>query len=216
MIEFVPIGYFPKDTTVPQGWTDNDAVKEICSVSECIASGPENWIEHWTHNDFGYYNSLGEAATICPAPNQVFQIFAFRVLPTQFQDGEPQPFSVPTFQVEPIPEHFHRLGFDIANAMPGYSVLPFFNCSPLSCNGIAKEMQVNQYCLLDSIEQATDLAMRLSIGGAEPGPYFVLEVLRSGRPNLSFNPDAASTGNFLLHSVGFPVSFQRAAVGTAG
>jgi hypothetical protein len=36
------------------------------------------------------------------------------------------------------------------------------------------------------------------------------------RPNQSFNPDAASTGNFLLHSLGFLVSSQRAAVGTAG
>ena len=35
-------------------------------------------------------------------------------------------------------------------------------------------------------------------------------------PNQSFNPDAASTGNFLLLSFGFLVSSQRAAVGTAG
>jgi hypothetical protein len=35
-------------------------------------------------------------------------------------------------------------------------------------------------------------------------------------PNQSFNPDAASTGNSLLHSFGFLVSSQRAAVGTAG
>ena len=36
------------------------------------------------------------------------------------------------------------------------------------------------------------------------------------RPNQSFNPDAASIGSFLLHSFGFPISSQRAAVGTAG
>ena len=34
--------------------------------------------------------------------------------------------------------------------------------------------------------------------------------------NQSFNPDAASTGNFLLPSFGFLISSQRAAVGTAG
>jgi hypothetical protein len=34
--------------------------------------------------------------------------------------------------------------------------------------------------------------------------------------NPSFNPDAASTGNFLFQSFGFLVPFQRAAVGTAG
>jgi hypothetical protein len=36
------------------------------------------------------------------------------------------------------------------------------------------------------------------------------------RPNQSFNPDAASTGDFLPHSFGFLISFLRAAVGTAG
>jgi amphi-Trp domain-containing protein len=38
----------------------------------------------------------------------------------------------------------------------------------------------------------------------------------STAPNPSFNLDAASTDNFLLHSLGFLVSSQRAAVGTAG
>ena len=45
--------------------------------------------------------------------------------------------------------------------------------------------------------------------------YFKKSGIQSS-PNPSFNPDAASTGNFLLHILGFLVSSRRAAVGTAG
>src|ERR1035438_3877678 len=40
------VGYFPKKTTVPEGWSISAAsahVSEICSVSNCIAASPEGW-----------------------------------------------------------------------------------------------------------------------------------------------------------------------------
>jgi len=42
------------------------------------------------------------------------------------------------------------------------------------------------------------------------------ESQRWGVPNLALNPDAASTGGFLLLSSRIPIPYQRAAVGRAG
>ena len=53
-----------------------------------------------------------------------------------------------------------------------------FECSPLSCNGLATEVPVNRACLLDSLEEAVALARRCAREQPEPGSYFVVEVWR--------------------------------------
>ena len=53
-----------------------------------------------------------------------------------------------------------------------------FECSPLSCNGLAASLTANRYCLFDTLEAAMVAAERFSVGGAEPGSYYVVEVWR--------------------------------------
>jgi hypothetical protein len=79
-----------------------------------------------------------------------------------------------TVPAEPIPGSFVSLGFDVANKT--YS--PFFECSPLSCNGMAEEVPVNRSCLIETLEDAIAFAERCAREEPEPGPYYVLEVLR--------------------------------------
>ncbi len=55
-----------------------------------------------------------------------------------------------------------------------------FECSPLSCNGMAGEIPVNRYCLLDNVEQALRVAARFDEEQPEPGDYFVVEVSARG------------------------------------
>jgi len=43
---------------------------------------------------------------------------------------------------------------------------------------MAAEAPVNRYCLLETLEEAMALAQRCSLEEGEPGPYYVLEVLR--------------------------------------
>jgi hypothetical protein len=56
-----------------------------------------------------------------------------------------------------------------------------FECSPLSCNAMATEMDTNEYCLFDSLEAAVAGAARFSIEQPEPGDYYVIEVLEEPR-----------------------------------
>jgi hypothetical protein len=178
MPHLVPIGYLPKDSSIPNGWNDSSDVSEICSISGCVNSCPPDWLEHWVHNDYGYYNSEADALNICDQRPQLYHLYAYRMLAHIFESGVSSPFETPNFPVQPIPITYISLGFDVANGSPGRDILPFFGCSPLSCNGIAKEVKVNKFCLLPTLDMAIDLALRLSMGGAEPGPYFVIEVLR--------------------------------------
>jgi hypothetical protein len=74
-----------------------------------------------------------------------------------------------------MPYGFMSLGFDVVNK----TVSAFFECSPLSCNGMANEVAVNRFCLVEDLVEAIALADRFSRDEPEPGPYYVLDVLRA-------------------------------------
>ncbi len=44
---------------------------------------------------------------------------------------------------------------------------------------MANHVEVNRFCLVDTLGEAISLAERFSRGEAEPGPYYVLNVWRA-------------------------------------
>ena len=78
---------------------------------------------------------------------------------------------------DPIPDVFVPLGFDSANKSME-SVLGL-ECSPLSYNLMAIEIDTNEFCLFPSLEAAIAGADRFSVEQPEPGDYYVVEVLES-------------------------------------
>lgn len=168
------VGYFAKNTKVPVGWTASDHVKEICSISDCVNSSPPGWIDHWLHNDWGFFNTVMDARLVVPSGSAEYAVFAYRLLPVRFARGKAEPLKIDELTVEQVPPTFVSLGFDVVNKV--YSA--FFECSPLSCNYLANEVAVNEFCLIDDFGQAVSLADRCSREEPEPGPFYVLEVLR--------------------------------------
>jgi hypothetical protein len=172
------IGYFPKRVTPKPDWIHAPAVLEICSVSGCIAAPPEGWIGKWTHNDLWVYDTLPTAGAVLQAKERdEFVIYAYRLLPVVFREGSDEPFEASGVHPEPIPDTFESLGFDVVSRSVGTN----FECSPLSCCNMAQELVANRFCLLPDLETAIDVALRFSVEQPEPGPYFVLEVLREAR-----------------------------------
>ncbi|MBK5294992.1 MAG: ankyrin repeat domain-containing protein, partial [Acidobacteriia bacterium] len=167
------LGYFPKTTVLPAGWSASANVKEICSVSNCINTAPEGWIERWLHNGWGFFNSRSDAMSVAPQAGS-FDVYAYRIWPRRYLPGAVEDLVVPPLSVEPIPAGFVSLGFDVVSK----SVSSFFECSPLSCNGLAAETPVNSFCLLDGLEDAVAFAARCAHEQPEPGAYYVVEVLR--------------------------------------
>jgi hypothetical protein len=69
---------------------------------------------------------------------------------------------------------YQRLGYDVIERDVATGMLGF-GCSPLSCNGMAERIPVNEFCLIDDRETA--LAAARKLGVEEPGPYVIIEVL---------------------------------------
>ena len=65
--------------------------------------------------------------------------------------------------------------------LEGYDVVTFSGgttpeCSPLSCNLLAKDLKTNDYCLLDSVEISRQYLEEGRFTNTEPGPYRILAV----------------------------------------
>jgi hypothetical protein len=152
-------------------------VIEICSVSDCVSHRPDNWIQSWLHNDFGWFNTAHDAAHIIPAGEEdSYRLFAYRVHPELYRRGNPVEIDLPeNLDPEPVPANFRTIGFDAVSRSETTTV--GFDCSPLSCNDMAAEMPANLHCLFSSLDDAIAAAKRFSVEQPEPGDYFVVEVL---------------------------------------
>ena len=168
------VGYFPfRPDPVPDG-LHLPGVEVICSVSHCIAEVPGNWIDHWTHNDLGFYDTRSAAREVACADGGVFEIFGYRVFPVRISDSAVEHFDVPVAPAENL-DGFVLLGIDLVTR----SACSFFECSPLSCNGGAEEFRVNKYCLIEDLTYALDVGVRMEESNYEPGPYHLIEVWRA-------------------------------------
>lgn len=180
------LGYLPKKRTQAPAWLEGGQVEELCSVSTCIASAPDGWIDRWVHNDWGFCNSIEAALSLVPTGEVVYDLFAFALSSTRFSDGSPalaaidRPLYEPSFcpvQPAPLPASFLPLGFDAVSN----SGIAHFECSPLSCNNMASSVGVNRYCLIDDLALAEQAAARFSREEPEPGDYYVVQVFRQER-----------------------------------
>lgn len=167
------VGFFPKlPCPVPNGF-GNDKIKEICSVSECIARGPEGWIEKWKHNDLGFFDREEIMIKLLEKENTQYFFYAYKLYPIQFIYNEAYNYSIQN-NIEQKIDDYYFLGYDIVSR----SVCDYFECSPLSCNGLHEIYPVNQFCLVDNLENAYKYCLEVEKQKAEPGPYYLFEVYR--------------------------------------
>lgn len=173
----IDAGYFVRQVEPKPEDMDAPGVREICSVSECISSGPENWISLWRHNGLGWFNLISDALRAVPPGHESdFRVFAYRIHPERFTAQGRVPFTVPEdVRPEPITGEFRRLGYDSASRSVEAGI--GMECSPLSCNGMAREMRVNEFCLFPELSEAIAGAERFAAEQPEPGDYYVVEVL---------------------------------------
>jgi hypothetical protein len=184
------LGYCAKEIWVPtEGWCRNTwgaHVSEIASVGACLSDRAPNWVDRWDFNRSTCWNDESLALAVVPAERLPhFRLYCYRMLPILFgASGEPKSVSIdevftdglPGLPDEPNLSIYRTLGYDIVEAPWIPSVLGF-GCSPLSCNGMAEEIAVNRYCLLDDLDNAFAIAKRFGAEQPEPGPYVIVEVL---------------------------------------
>jgi hypothetical protein len=163
----IPAGYLLKRTVPPPGWLGPDAphVTEVCSVSNCVNDNAVEPQDSWLHNGFGVANDpdvlwkLAREGDVDLSGSKLFYYCAdMREL---YSDGRTfdklkwQPISrAPSSS---LPDQVVIPSADAGLVMLGYDVVVFgdyLEHSPLSCQSVATELGVNNYCLLNSLEEA--------------------------------------------------------------
>jgi hypothetical protein len=191
-IESKFIGYFPKKNdyenpaVMVDKWRDSlraAGVTEIGSVSECIRSGPEGWIDLWKHNELGFYDSEDVVLTVIKGHEDQYTIFAYKLYLVCYEDGETKTGGKMIARANQLNvtenlKGYQFIGFDVASC----SLSDFFECSALSCNNAFEEYEVNEYCLLSDPALARRAHKEISAGNYEPGEQYLLEVYRKIKP----------------------------------
>lgn len=174
----VDAGYFAKRIAPRPDGLDAPRVREVCSVSNCISDGPEDWLDSWRHNELGWFNSIGDSLNVVPREGyESFRLFAYRIAPQFHRDGG-RLATVPPRDVHPeaIPPDFIVRGFDAVSRSADDTL---FEHSPLSCNHVAAELGANECCLFSSLDAALAGADLFSLDEPEPGDYYVIQVLEA-------------------------------------
>jgi len=173
----IPAGYMYKRIAEPDGLNCRN-VTRVYSVSSCISKDFAYYIPYWKHNQYWFFNTPEDMDSIINQQNitDELELLYYELYELEFDEEEQawQEFSGEEsfgYDVK-RPLHKHFLGFDIVNYTQGTSP----EHSPLSCNLLCREVEVNQYCLLDELDQAIKLTGSLNENKAEPGPYRIIAV----------------------------------------
>jgi hypothetical protein len=152
-------------------------VTDIYSVSGCISKVFADYVEYWKHNGFWLFNTP-EVIENVARENSIdlagTTLFYYEVYEKEF-DGNAWHAYEPDSSFKTsvaVPADKHLEGFD---------VVTFFGrnlpeCSPLSCNYLARELRTNCHCLFPSFEDAETTVTKGTFNDSEPGPYRIFSV----------------------------------------
>lgn len=174
----IPLGYMAKHVSAGPEWLKAPQVSRIYSVSSCISKDFGKWVEAWKHNGYWFFDAPERIAEVA-AERQIdlsgTTLFYYEGFAEEYDSefGWTAYHPEPSFQLKVVlPDKKALRGFDVVCYSQGNSA----ECSPLSCNGLAAEMPVNAFCLLNTPEEAKSLLEAGRFIHSEPGPYRVIAV----------------------------------------
>ena len=181
----IPVGYMAKRVSVRPEWLKAERVADIYSVSGCISKDFADYINYWKHNRYWFFDSPEIILKL--AQENAIDLSRIRLF---FYEAHEQEFdaienrwtafkaesSFPTHVVHPREKVLE--GYDVVSFSAGTSA----ECSPLSCNSLATEVETNPHCLLASFDRAQKLLEEGGFRNAEPGPYRILAVYSTEWP----------------------------------
>ena len=164
-----------------------NGVEDIYSASGCISKDFADYITFWKHNGYWFFDSpevIEQVARDQSIDLTGTTMFYYEVYGRQFDDEKElwcpyqsdQSFTTKIL----LPECKILSGFDVVTSVTRNSP----ECSPLSCNSLANEIQTNSYCLLPDFETAKRLIETGRFNNSEPGP---LQNLRCIHPSPHYS-----------------------------
>jgi len=182
----IPVGYMAKQVSVRPEWIKSERVADVYSVSGCVSRDFADYISYWKHNGYWFFDSpaiILQLARQSSIDLTQTSLFFYEVHELEFDDGEGR-----WTAFRPEPSFTTRIALPTEKALEGYDVVTFSartnaECSPLSCNALAAEVETNRHCLLDSFERAQQLLEEGKFKNTEPGPYRIFAVYSTTWPD---------------------------------
>jgi hypothetical protein len=175
----IPAGYMLKTVSAKPESISSASVKDIHSVSGCMSANFADYVAHWRHNGYWLFNRPSDMDAIIEqtgADRSKLSLFYYEVYEQEFNEDakvwsafEPEP-SFPTDVAKP--SRARLMGFDVTSFSAGSSP----ECSPLSCNAVADDIEANEHCLLNAFEDAKTALESGRFDNCEPGPFRIFAV----------------------------------------
>ena len=175
----IELGYMAKRIIGSPDWLDAPHVRDVYAVANCVSNDFCGYIDFWKHNGFWFFDSPALIRDIANE-NEIAltdtALVYYRGHQTQFDADLSQwtdydaDADIQTMVSPPTSERF--LGYDIVT----YSMQNSPECSPLSCNNLAKDVCANQHCLIDSLDYAIQQLESGVFNNSESGPYRIIAV----------------------------------------
>jgi hypothetical protein len=172
-----PAGYMAKRVYKRPDWLKASLVAEIYSVSGCISENFADYVPYWKHNGYWLFDCPEVIKSVAIEDSTQLDgtsLFYYEAHELEFDGERWDPWvpeaSVPTNVVAPSSKRLE--GFDVVTFWAKSSP----ECSPLSCNSMAEEIQTNAHCLFESFNQAEAGLNNGVFKDAEPGPYRIFSV----------------------------------------
>ena len=169
----IPAGYMVKRVVRRPDWLKANGVEDIYSVSGCISKDFADYIKFWKHNGYWLFDSpevIEQVAQEHSIDLAGTMMFYYEVYEREFDDEKelwcPHQSDQSFATNIRLSEHKTLAGFDIVSS----------DCSPLSCNSLANEIQTNSHCLVPNFETTKQLVETGRFNNSEPGPYRIFAV----------------------------------------
>jgi hypothetical protein len=175
----IAAGYLFKRLMPRSDWIKNAAVKDIYSVSRHLSEDFAEYINYWKHNGWWLFNRPADMSEIIErerVDRTTLTLFYYEVFEQQYDEDEKKWFSV-----EPEKSFITDVERPLNAQLEGFDVVTFSNgatpeCSPLSCNSLADEIQVNEHCLIESLDASKAALEMGKFDNSEPGPFRIFAV----------------------------------------
>jgi len=174
-----PIGYLYKRVAGRPEWLAASRVRDIYSLSGCISKNFADYISYWKHNGFWLFDSpslmrsLAREHSISLEGAKLFYYEAHELEYGRERHGWNTYHPEAAFATDiEVPNAAMLEGFDVATFSAGTAP----ECSPLSCNSCATEIETNDHCLISTFEAARLAVEEGRFEHAEPGPYRIVAV----------------------------------------
>lgn len=175
----IPVGYMAKNVAARPDWLKASLVNDIYSVSSCISDNFTDYINYWKHNGYWLFDTpitIWDIAKQNSLDISNAMLFFYEVYELEFDADKNSwiPFDPESSFVTEVTKPGEK-------TLEGYDVVTFSGhtspeCSPLSCNALATELETNEHCLLPSLEKAKEFLDAGKFKNSEPGPYRIFAV----------------------------------------